>query len=158
MKKILIAIDGSENAKKAVDFAARQLAGCGNPRITLLHILPFPPAPLWDEGHIPSEQEKSAMGVQLDNWFKEEVSNSEPIYEEAVSILAGHGIEPGLIEKKSISDSTDVSASLLEEARDGGYDMLVIGRSGVEGPLRLGLGGITSKVVKDVDSVPVCVV
>lgn len=158
MEKILIAIDSSESAKKAVDFVARQLAAFGDPRVTLLHILPFPPAPLWDEGHIPSEEEKFSIAAQLERWFTEEVQKAESIYEQAVAILAGHGIAADLIEKKSVSDSSDVSASILEQAEDGKYDLLVIGRSGSEGRHRPGLGSVASRVIKGGDSVPVCVV
>lgn len=58
MNKILIAIDDSEGALKAVDFVGRQFAGMSNLKIDILHVIPNLPAPLWDDGHILTEEER----------------------------------------------------------------------------------------------------
>ena len=52
MKKMLIAIDDSPNAFKAVEYVAQQFAGTGDLEIELVHVLPNLPAIFWDEGHI----------------------------------------------------------------------------------------------------------
>ncbi|HMK74581.1 MAG TPA: universal stress protein [Thermodesulfobacteriota bacterium] len=52
MRKILIVIDGSEGALKAVDYAGKQFTGMGDLQITLYHVSPGVPPELWDDGHI----------------------------------------------------------------------------------------------------------
>ena len=59
MKKILVAIDESEYALKAVDFAAMLLGGLGDVQITLFHVLPDFPPMFWDDGHILDEKERA---------------------------------------------------------------------------------------------------
>jgi len=42
MRKVLVAIDGSDNALKAVDYVSQQFCG-EDVRIMLFHVLPFIP-------------------------------------------------------------------------------------------------------------------
>ncbi len=58
MKKILVAMDGSEGSMKAVEYVGSQFSGLTDLHITLLHVLPYPPAPLWDDCHIPGKGEQ----------------------------------------------------------------------------------------------------
>lgn len=50
MKKMLIAIDDSQSAMKAVEYAGQQFSGIGDLQIVLFHVLPNLPAIFWDEG------------------------------------------------------------------------------------------------------------
>jgi hypothetical protein len=50
MRKILIAIDGSEGALKAVDYVGRQFSGINDGIITLFYVSPGVPPELWDDG------------------------------------------------------------------------------------------------------------
>ena len=59
MKKMLIAIDGSDCSLRAVEYAGKQFSGVSDLQIILLHVLPYPPAPLWDDGHIPTGEERA---------------------------------------------------------------------------------------------------
>src|SRR5512135_3322912 len=106
MNKMLIAIDGSQCSMRAVDYAGRQFTGNRDLRVTLLHVLPYPPAPFWDDGHILSEQEKAARNSVIEKWLVNQRAKLEPLFKEAVELLIGQGIGPEQIEKKSISDST----------------------------------------------------
>ena len=58
MKKMLIAIDDSPNATKAVEYVAQQFAGAADLEVGLVHVLPNLPAIFWDEGHILSEERR----------------------------------------------------------------------------------------------------
>ncbi len=76
MRKVLIAIDGSEGAQKAVDYAGRQFAGISDLQITLYHVSPGVPPELWDDGHILSEEEKKAREKVRDKWLSTSRRNS----------------------------------------------------------------------------------
>lgn len=158
MKKILVAIDGSDNAMKAVEYVATQFSGADDLILTILHVLPYPPAPLWDDGHIPDEEEREIRAKYLDRWLKNEKAKLGPVFDKAVKILTSKDIKPGKIRTKSISDSMDVADSILEEARDGGYDTLVLGRRGLSPAKHFLLGSVTSKIINHGAGITICVV
>lgn len=158
MNKMLLAIDGSQCAMRAVDYVGRQFSGNRDLRITLLHVLPYPPAPFWDDGHVLSEAEKAARNSVIEKWLANQRAKLEPLFKEAAELLIGKGIGPEQIEKKSISDSTDVAESILEEARDGGYQTLVLGRCGLSASKRFLMGSVTTKIVNNGSGIAICIV
>ena len=158
MKKMLIAIDGSQCALKAVDYAGRQFSGVGDLLITLLHVLPYPPAPLWDNGHIQTKEEKKERDSAIEKWLAKQRSNAEGIFGKAVDILTGNGFALHQIEKKTVSDSTDVAGSILEETRDSGYQTLVVGRCGHSPAKQFVMGSVTTKIISHGAGVAICVV
>lgn len=159
MKKILIAIDGSECSSRAVDYAAKQFSGLRDLRITLFHVLPYPPASMWDHGYMASgEKEKETRDQAIEQWLAEQRTRVVPIFEKAVDVLMGEGIGLNQIEKKTVSDSIEVADSILEETRNGRYMTLVIGRC-EPSPLKdLFLGSVTMKVLRQGAGAAVCVI
>jgi nucleotide-binding universal stress UspA family protein len=156
MKKLLIAIDGSDYALKAVDYVSNQFNG-EDLQISLFHVLPYVPAEFWDDGHILTEEERRSRKNVVDKWLSNQTSKLEPIFSAALKILTSSGIKKDRISTKWISDSTDVVGSILEEARTGGYDMLVVGRYG-HGSNEGRLGDITEQLVRQGSGTPLCVV
>jgi nucleotide-binding universal stress UspA family protein len=158
MKKMLIAIDGSESSVRAVTYAAEQFSGLDDLQITLLHVLPYPPAPLWDDGHIPTKEEKVEREKAIERWLAGQRVKSEPLFDKAISIITRHGIAANRIGKKMISDSTDVAGSIIEEAADGGYQTLVLGRRGLSAVKKFLMGSVTAKVISHGAGMAICVV
>ena len=158
MKKMLIAIDGSQCALKAVDYVGRQFSGVDDLLITLLHVLPYPPAPLWDDGHIPTKEEKEGRDNAIETWLKVQRSKAEGIFGKAVDILTSNGFSAHQIEKKTVSDSTDVASSILEETRDKGYQTLIVGRCGHSRTKQFIIGSVTMKIISHGAGVAICVV
>ena len=158
MKKMLIAIDGSDNAMKAVKYVGRHFSSMDGLSITILHVLPYPPAPLWDDGHIPTEEERAIRSKYLEKWLEKEKAGLGPVFDRAIQILTEEGVKPENIGRKSISDSIDVAGSIMEEARDGGYDTLVLGRRGLSPARHFLMGSVTSKIVSHGAGIAICVV
>jgi nucleotide-binding universal stress UspA family protein len=158
MKKMLLALDDSPCAMKAVEYAGRQFSGAADLQITLVHVLPNLPAIFWDEGHILSGDEKKDRKKVVDTWLSKQKQKIEPVMQSAVKVLARHGIKAESIATKFISDSTDVAESILEEARDGGCQTIVMGRCGIAEGKRLLLGSVTSKVIHLGAKVAICIV
>ena len=127
MKKMLIAIDDSSSAMKAVEYVAQQFATDGV-QVGLVHVLPNLPAIFWDEGHILSEGEKQDRKKVVDKWLDAQKAKMEPLFKKAVAVLTAKGFSSGRVQTKFVSDSTDVADSIVEEARDGGYETVVVGR------------------------------
>ncbi len=158
MKKMLIAIDDSKSAMKAVEYTGQQFSGTGDLQITLVHVLPNLPAIFWDEGHILSEQEKSERKKVVDKWLADRIAKMDPVFRKAIEALAGMGIKTQQVKTKSISDSTDVAESILEEARDGGYQTIIIGRRGAVSGKHTLIGSVTSKIINHGSGIAVTVV
>jgi len=147
MNKVLIAIDDSPSAMKAVEYVAQQFAGTKVLQIGLVHVLPNLPAIFWDEGHILSGEEKKERQNVVDKWLTGRKARMEPLFLKAVEMLTAKGMSVGQIQTKSISDSTDVAESILEEAKDFGYQTIVLGRHNSSQGKRLFMGSITNKVI-----------
>ncbi|MDA8082324.1 MAG: universal stress protein [Nitrospiraceae bacterium] len=158
MNKMLIAIDGTEGSLRAVEYAGSQFSGMADLKITLLHVLPYPPAPLWDDGHIPTREENEERDKALDRWLFRQRIKAESIFEKALETLGRHNFSPEQIEQKAVSDSTDAAETILEQARDGGYKTLVVGRRGSYRAGRLFMGSVTTKIINHGAGLAICVV
>jgi nucleotide-binding universal stress UspA family protein len=155
---MLIAIDGSECSLRAVDYVGRQFSGMGDLQITILHVLPFPPAPLWDDGHIPTKGEKEKRESEIEKWLLDQRAGTESLFDRAITILVGAGISRTQMAIKTISDSSDIADSILEATRDGGYHTLVVGRCGHSSVKEFVMGSVTTKLLSHGAGVAVCVV
>ena len=158
MKKILIAVDGSEGSLRAVDYVGRQFSGMEDLRITLLHVLPYVPTSFWDDGHILTKEERQVRKEVVDIWLRNQQLKLEPIFRPAKDALLRRGIRDEQIDTKGISDSADVAGSILEEVADGGYQTLVLGRRGLSPAKRLLMGSVTSKIIDHGAGNAVCIV
>ena len=159
MKKILVAIDGSEGALKAVDYVGRQFAGTADLKITLFHVSPGFPPELWDDGHILSEEEKADRKKVLDKWLNNQKLRLESVFQPAVKMLTNRGIDAKQIETKSASESVkNTPECIMAEAKTGGYLTLVMGRCGLHRTRHALLGGTVSRIVSAGAEIATCVV
>lgn len=158
MRKILVAIDGSPCALRAVDYTARQFSGLVDVQIMLFHVLPYVPAVFWDDGHILSGKEKEVREKIVERWLSAQAARLEPLFREAVELLLKRGIPEQQITARSVSDSSDTASSILEEARTGGYQTVVMGRCGHSQTERRLTGSVTAKVLAHGAGAAVCVV
>jgi hypothetical protein len=157
MRKILIGISGKECSQRAVEFVGKELRDGGDREVTLAHVLPNLPAIFWDEGHILSDAEKQERKRVVDTWIAKQRGKIEPLLKSAIDGLASAGIKPGKVTTKFISDSTDVADSLLETARDGGYEVIVVSRCEAGGK-QVPTGSVPVKLLQKAVGVSVCVV
>ena len=121
MKRILVAYDGGEPARRALDTAI-SLAKQSNALVSVISVIPFHP------GRAP-----------MDPWDDENVHAGE--LEEARGILAQQGIEAELLEPIG-----DPARTIERVARDGGFDVVVVGSRGL-GPVSRFLQGSVSEHV-----------
>jgi hypothetical protein len=142
---MLIALDDSTSAMRAVEYAAQQFGGDGDIEVGLVHVLPNLPAIFWDEGHILSEEEKKERKRVVDKWIADRKARMEPVFRTAAEILSKHGIKGGQVRTKSISDSTDVALTILEEAKDAGCQTVIVGRC--DRSSKHVLGSVSGKIV-----------
>jgi len=118
MRKILVAIDGSEGALKAVDYVGRQFSGISDLEITLFYVSPGIPPELWDDGHILTEVEETARQEVFEKWLTNQKLVLESIFQPAIDTLAKRGMTPHQIETRSASESVrNTPECILAEAK-----------------------------------------
>ncbi len=159
MKKMLIAVDGSEGSLKAVEHVGRQFAGVSDLQITLFHVLLGEPPQFWDDGHLLTEDERKTRKMVIEKWLTNQKTRLEPIFQRAIDTLTREGISRDQVSTKFASESIDVIPQcILGEAKAGGYQTLVIGRCGRSRTMHFLLGSIANQIVNAGEGLAVCVV
>jgi nucleotide-binding universal stress UspA family protein len=159
MKKILIALDGSESSLKAVEYVGRQFANMPDVQFTLYHVLSGLPPEFWDEGHIFSEKERASRKALEEQWLANQRMKFDPVLQTAREMLARHNIAPEQIDAKYAAESIAVVPDcIIAEAKAGNYQTLVIGRCGHHHARHLILGSNSSTIVQYGAGLAICVV
>jgi nucleotide-binding universal stress UspA family protein len=121
MKKILVAYDGGQPARRALDLAA-DLAQKFDAKVGVVSVIPVHP------GRAP-----------IDPWDNRPVHTAE--LAEAKTILAERGIDPVLHEPAG-----DPARTIEQIAEEGGYDMVVVGSRGLGVLSRVLQGSVSEHV------------
>lgn len=136
-KHILIAVDGSDNSRRAVEHVAEVLAGAWDFKFTLLHVVSEPDPDYF--GNNPAKQ--------LD-WAEAQRTEAAQYLGEYTHILSGAGIAPELIavevrEKRCPS----LAQCILDECSQHGAGVLVLGRQGRGAREELLMGSVSKAAV-----------
>jgi nucleotide-binding universal stress UspA family protein len=136
-RHLLVAVDSSAHAKQALDEAI-DLARTTNARLTVMTVVPSPPLVTgYDGGYYEPEQSVEAVWQEILDAAVHAVPAELP-----VTKLLKHG---------------PPARRIVEEARDNGYDLIVMGSRG-RGSFRSMLLGSISHAVLGASPVPVLVV
>ena len=159
MKKLLIAIDGSEHALRAVDYVSEQFFGVPHLKITLFYVSPGVPPELWDDGHILTDAEKAERKAVLDKWLNNQKLTVETIFQPAIEKLEKRGFHRDQIETRFASETVEnVPECILTEAKSGGYQTLVMGRCGASSTVHSLLGSTVTRILNRGAGIAICVV
>lgn len=153
VKKMLIAIDESEYAKKAVKYVAAAVKP--TVYITLLNVFPTISAKLERELHHPLFAEKVE---ELKGIASEKKRLVEEMMEEARTILTAAGIPDKNIEVSIKEKEAGIARDIIAEAAKGGYDTVVVGRRGLSAAAAFVLGSVSNKIVQNIKNCTVWVV
>jgi nucleotide-binding universal stress UspA family protein len=135
--KVLLALDESEGSMKAVDFVGSLWRG-SNWEVTLLHVVrgfdiyEKRYEDIFDPAH---ERE----------WI--EAYEIESVFEEAKAHLVTPGFSPDRVTTKVVPRAASRAGAILQEAQDGGYGTIVLGRRGLSKVWEFSMGRVCSKVV-----------
>lgn len=135
--KILVGVDNSWGSMRAANFVGKVL-NKGEPQVTLAHVVRFPGE---DEGEILS-------GDFVQKLQEEAEQAIQPTFEKLTKSLTALGIAPSKIAQKVISGVVSRSTALLNEARNGRYGTIVVGRKGVSEVEEFQMGRIAAKLTQ----------
>jgi nucleotide-binding universal stress UspA family protein len=147
--KVLLALDGSEGAWRAVEYVAEAFGPTPGVQVTLVHILSGLPPALWDDGHILEDKEKEARQRLVANWQKDQEKKWQSLVNKVHVVLTKAGIPPEAVVSKFKPKYFDVAEDILREAETGKFDTIVMGRRGLGRAKTLVLGSVTNKVVQN---------
>ena len=140
-KKVLIAMDSSENALRAADHAGFMLSGT-DCQVTLFHskrhLRRFVPQEIIEAAPELEELWKNKAGEQI-----------APYMKKAKEVLLEAGIPEVQLKTKVVDGTRDAASDILREAKSNNYGTLVLGRRGHSGVKEFFMGSVTRKVLQD---------
>ncbi len=128
-QKILVAVDGSPCATRAVQFVADTVGRLPGYQIRLIHVV--------RGGDAAETEDLEANGF----------SGSEPVFKPAEAILTGAGIDPASISTRRISGVMSRAGAIVNAAEKGGWGTIVLGRRGLSSVGDFFMGRVSNKVV-----------
>jgi nucleotide-binding universal stress UspA family protein len=135
-RKILVALDASENALRAVDYVGEITGGTPGFHVMLLHIVRFP-----SRDHFPSD----------DEWQKgcdSAEKNGKRILADGVERLKGLGVNESSISIHMVrAGGVSIAAEIMQVQKDEGFGTVVVGRRGVSKAEEFLFGSVSNKVV-----------
>lgn len=139
-KRILVPVDGSEQAHRAFEFVAEEF---GDAEVVLLHVINPAEAGYSAQASIPSFSEE---------WYESERIAAEELFEEIDALADGTDLST----EREIEVGKPIRA-IVEFADENGVDQIVMGSHGRSGVTRILLGSVAEAVVRR-SPVPVTVV
>ena len=156
--KVVIALDSSEGAWRAVEYVAEAFGQTPGVQVTLLHILSGLPPAFWDDGHILEEKEKESRQRLVAGWQKEQEKKWQGLVKKAHDHLTKAGVSKDALVNKFKPKVHDVAEDILSEAGAGRFNTIVMGRRGLGMAKTLLLGSVTYKVVQNAKGCAVIIV
>jgi nucleotide-binding universal stress UspA family protein len=154
-KKILIAFDESENSMRAVNFVGDHFSA--DAKVVLFNVLLNTESmcAMQSPELTPYFRAEQSAFCTLEDKKKEVVGSA---LKEARQNLVDSGFKPDDVEIKTAIREKGVARDIIREARDGGYELVVLGKQGLSGIKDFFLGSVPQKVVNGAKNVSVLLV
>jgi nucleotide-binding universal stress UspA family protein len=135
--KILVGLDNSWGSMRAANFVGKVLSK-GDPAITLAHVVRFP-----------HEEEAGPLSGDYLQKIQDEAAEAiQPTFDKVLKSLTGLGVKPEKISTKVLSGVVSRSTALLNEARNGRFGTIVVGRRGVSEVEEFEMGRVAAKLTQ----------
>jgi nucleotide-binding universal stress UspA family protein len=126
-KKVLVAVDGSPCAVRAVGFVADMLAPLDDYRVRLVHVV--------RNGSDPVIRESNGL------------NDAGPVFDQAIHILTKAGFPEQNISSKAITGALSRAGAIVSAAEKGNWSTIVVGRRGLSRVRDFFMGRVSNKVV-----------
>ncbi|WP_347491088.1 universal stress protein [Desulfoscipio sp. XC116] len=133
-KKILVPLDGSHRSIAAAEHAMQIAAGFGA-QVTFLHVVPNL------TNFVSSHQVQAA--IDFNQLAEEFAANGETILDDARKEFTDRGV---IIDKKLLWGHP--SQEIIQEAKDGQYDLIVVGSRGLGEIKGYVMGSVSNRITK----------
>ena len=160
LHNVLIAVDGSQNSRRAVAYAGIVFSPNPRARLVLFQILPAISRMILDKEEIKIVDSRKMERPDLSGlyWRTEDEDKMNKFFAEAKDLLIQAGVKSEQIKSKFAVKKLEIAEAILEEAELGKYDTLILGRRGLSRVREFFLGSTSTKVVREARGCAVCVV
>ena len=135
-KNFLIAVDDSDNSRRAVRYAGHLLGGMHGAHATLLHVIPDP-----EEDYFPEDEQKQRW---LDSYRKK----MDAVLEAYRQMLVDDGLPVEAVDTRlPLRYCPSMAECILSERDQRQYGTIVVGRQGLSRKEEFLFGSISSKIV-----------
>ena len=147
-KNVLISVDASDNALRAVDYVASILGCAQGVRVTLLYIERAPGRDLFETEEL---------------WLRQCKLEHTRVFDflmTARARLVAAGLPDAAVVERTVLCSAEpsIAKTILEVQQEGGYGTLVVGRRGLTKGEEFLFGSVSTKLVHDAKNCAVWVV
>jgi nucleotide-binding universal stress UspA family protein len=149
-KKMLLAVDSSKNSRKAVDYVGR-FAADTNAELTLFHVVRSVSLGFVDDLILRDENTERQLLEEMDR-------DIPRMFRSYKDVLVKSGVVADRISSKSVLHSTSRAGDILQEAKEGGYGTIIMGRRGLSKVREFLMGRVTSKVLSRAEGFAVWIV
>jgi nucleotide-binding universal stress UspA family protein len=156
--KVVIALDSSPGAWGAVEYVAEAFGKTPGVQVTLLHVLSGLPPAFWDDGHILEDKEKESRQRLVAGWQQDQEKKWQGLVKKAHDLLTKAGVPKDAVVNNFKAKDYDVAEDILNVAKAGSFDTVVMGRRGLGMAKTLLLGSVTQKVVQNAKGCAVIIV
>jgi nucleotide-binding universal stress UspA family protein len=129
--KIMIAVDGSESALRAVDHVIFMFGENPDIRITLLHVMPR----LRDYCEVRFEEKEDMLEEAINHGDKQCIDD---FYSHAQKKIKEAGLKKSQVDIKQVVSTINIGKSIVDEVKKGNYGTVVVGRRGADDSFFLG--------------------
>ena len=146
-KNILIAVDESENARRAVSYVSQLLAGVKGLKVLILHVISQP-----EEDYFPTSAEK-------EKWLSKYMLKVDIMLQNYRQMLIREDFDPDDVSVRStLRYCPSMAECILAERDETEYSTIVVGRQGISRSEEFLFGSISSKIVNHARNCTVWVV
>jgi nucleotide-binding universal stress UspA family protein len=135
-KRILVAVDGSDNAGRAARVAVT-LAKKFGVELIVSHVIPTP-------SHMLAQPSMGTSGVALRNYFAMARDDAKKLVDEVVRRAEADGVKATGVVRENVFSVVEAIVKLAEEKN---VDLIVIGTRGLTGFRKLLIGSVSSGVI-----------
>ena len=159
--RVLLAVDESENSHRVVQYVGSLLRQTPDVTVTLFHVLKPMPRELLEHGGSENLAAEAQLSVQLRNeqeaWIRKEQESECHVLRKACETLTQSGFDTSHVALK-FGHEDDIARNILEEARSGHHETIVVGRHGTSRIKRIFGGGVTDQLLRDAKGLAIWVV
>lgn len=154
-RKILVAVDESRNSMRAVQYVAQTMRPEAS--IALLSVLPDPTAAcgLDSPSLTPLFKESRQAFCSIEDQKRFAV---QEFLDKAVQLLLDAGFDRKNIKAAIRKKKSGIARDILREAKQGGFDTIVLGRKGLSAVRDFLMGSVPTKILSRAEDIAVIVV
>jgi nucleotide-binding universal stress UspA family protein len=152
-KEIMIAVDDSIHSKIAVNYAVSIHRALKDVKFTVMHVQPTISQYLLDEA-----KSKPQAYAELEKVNRKNAESAQLLLDKYKTQMVAAGIAEENFQLKTQPRLLGVAKDILESARAGHFDALILGRRGLSGLQDMFIGSVSANIVNNSMEIPIWLV